>query len=243
MAAFFSRTDIAKRYREIGDYYDELYSSKENVWEEVAHRGAEFTRFMGGLVEALSPRHYLDVGCGEGFLLREASASKKFGTEISSTAIKVASRRAEAEFCRACAEELPYPDDCFDVVSSVGVTEHCVDDLAATAEAHRVLRPKGRYLVGLTLQGTTLSERIRIKADDFLYPRFRPIELVRWAITRFVRPDRKTRQAVIQPVMNFYTVEALQTLFDRGGFRIVDVITRRQRLELSAVFRIYVLEK
>ena len=241
IATFLSDSPVAVRYREIGDFYDGLYGSREHVWKDVASRGDEFTRFMAELVNTLSPRRYLDLGCGEGFLLGEVSASEKSGTEISRAAIRVAARRSDSEFCRACAEELPYPDDYFDVVTSVGVTEHCVDDLAATMEVNRVLRPGGRYLMGVTVEGKTLAERFRLKVEDYVYPRFRPIALSRWAMKKYVRPDPRAR--VIQPIMHRYTPEALLRQFDRAGFSVVNVVTRQQRQELIAAFRIYVLEK
>ena len=236
-----SESPIAVQYREIAQFYDQVYGSRTNVWEDVARRGAEFTRFLSSQVQALSPRRFLDVGCGEGFLLRSVSAGDKCGTEISSKAIDVASRSSLANLCQACAEELPYRSDYFDVVTSVGVTEHCIDDVAATSEAYRVLRPNGRYFMGVTLEGATWGERIRTKVEDFLYPHFRPVELVRWGIRKYVRPDPRGR--VIQPIMHRYTPEGLQEMFERAGFRIAEIITRRDRQELISAFRVYVLEK
>jgi SAM-dependent methyltransferase len=44
---------------------------------------------------------------------------------------------------------LPFPDDAFDLVTTLDVIEHIDDDVAALAELRRVLRPGGRLLVAV----------------------------------------------------------------------------------------------
>src|SRR2546427_627594 len=61
---------LAQRCREIGAYYDALYTSRTDVWREQGHTD-EFTRYIVDLVDAAGAGRYLDVGCGEGLFLAE----------------------------------------------------------------------------------------------------------------------------------------------------------------------------
>ena len=140
-------------------------------------------KFMARLVEEVRPRRYLDIGCGQGYLLSAVSAPEKFGTDISRRALETTGRRTDASLCIGIVEELPYLDGFFDVVSGIGVMEHMIDDMAATREINRVLRPGGRYIV-LLLTDRMLLERIRVKLGEFVFPRPRPRELLRWAWSR-----------------------------------------------------------
>ena len=67
---FFAASPIANRYREIGLFYDALYQDRENVWKELDGRGAEFTSYVASVVENFSPKRYLDIGCGQGYLYK-----------------------------------------------------------------------------------------------------------------------------------------------------------------------------
>jgi ubiquinone/menaquinone biosynthesis C-methylase UbiE len=149
-------------------------------------------------------------------------------------------------------EELPYPSGYFDVVTSMGAMEHFIDDLSAMREIHRVLRTGGRYIVEMFMR-TPLTERIRIKTSEFLYPRFRPRELARWALLRWHGPHEAGRPGaeappddVDQPVMNFYTPRSARRVFERAGFRLARLITKRTVPNAPLPghhYRIYVLEK
>lgn len=52
-----------------------------------------------------------------------------------------------AEFARADAEHLPFPDHAFDKIIATEVLEHVMDDGRAMRELHRVLRPGGEIAV------------------------------------------------------------------------------------------------
>ncbi len=89
----------------------------------------------------------LDVGCGTGANLEMlANYGEAEGVDVSDEAI---------EFCKAkglkankgLAEELPFRDESFDIVTALDVVEHLDDDIAGLREMHRVLKKGGRSLI------------------------------------------------------------------------------------------------
>ncbi|NQX10620.1 methyltransferase domain-containing protein [Microbacteriaceae bacterium VKM Ac-2855] len=92
----------------------------------------------------------LDVGCGSGEFLAElgelgACAS---GIEPAEAMRRIARARAPRADVRAgSAEDLPWPNGTFDVVTAVNSLELADDLEAAVVEAIRVLRPGGRLAV------------------------------------------------------------------------------------------------
>jgi ubiquinone/menaquinone biosynthesis C-methylase UbiE len=96
----------------------------------------------------------LEVGCGiatDGIQFVRRGA-RYTGVDASSTALELARRRFAAEnlsanLQRASATELPFSDECFDLVYSHGVIHHIDATKRAVQEFHRILRPGGAALV------------------------------------------------------------------------------------------------
>ncbi len=217
---------LACRCREIGAYYDTLYNARTDVWREQGH-SPEFTRYLVDLVEARGPGRYLDVGCGEGFLLSAARKMEAVGVDLSRQALLRARARATVAVALAAAERLPFADSAFDVVTSVGAMEHFLDDVVATAEVRRVLKVGGRYILALLVE-VTRTERLRVKAGEFLWPRPRPVRLARWLVSK-ARARVPVDQAggfPQQPVQNRYHPRRVRALFQRSGFRVARLVNR-----------------
>jgi len=153
----------------------------------------------------------LDVGCGVGTYVR---ALRRFspnvhGVDIDDEKVAVAGRTLP-NIRLASAENLPYPDDSFDVVLSHEVIEHVRDDRQAIGEAVRVLK-KGGHLI--------------VFAPNRLYPfethgaywhgtyHFGNIPLVNYL------PDRWRNRFC--PHVRAYTSDDLRRLLDGAPVRIV----------------------
>ena len=103
----------------------------------------------------------LEVGCGlgtDGAQFAEAGADYT-GVDLTEAAVELARKRFElfnlsGTFQTADAENLPFPDDSFDLVYSHGVLHHTPDTAKAIGEVHRVLRPGGRAMVMLYHSGS-----------------------------------------------------------------------------------------
>lgn len=90
----------------------------------------------------------LDAGCGAGGML---SVLGRFGTvsglDISPELIVLARGRGYEDVVEGVVEELPWPDESFDLVTLLDVLEHTADDLVTLEEMRRVVRPGGYLLV------------------------------------------------------------------------------------------------
>src|SRR5678815_2785152 len=90
----------------------------------------------------------LDVGCGTGAnLLMLSNYGDAEGVDVSEDALAFCRERGLKNVKLGAAEQLPYDDDTFDLVTALDVVEHLDDDLAGLSEMRRVLRPGGRVLL------------------------------------------------------------------------------------------------
>jgi SAM-dependent methyltransferase len=126
------------------EYYDRLREANESV--EFSAALHEYSSFAG--------RAVLDVGCGNGYVLsRYARAgARTTGVDLTQAAVELCRKRfaymaLPGEFRQANAEALPFPDNTFDCVTSMGVLHHTPNTRAAVAEVFRVLKPGGRLIV------------------------------------------------------------------------------------------------
>ena len=85
----------------------------------------------------------LDVGCGGGGLLRSLEDyDKLFGLESSFLGATITAKRTKAQVVRGTAQDLPFREASFDVLTSLDVIEH-LDDNKALKEFYRILANKG----------------------------------------------------------------------------------------------------
>ena len=125
-------------------------------WERAAqaYEGTFATatrQFIPGLLNAVgveAGHSVLDVACGPGFVTAAASERGATARGLDFSAAMLAVARAwhpGVTFDQGDAEALPYSDEAFDcVVSNFGI-HHVPTPLRALRQAHRVLRPGGRF--------------------------------------------------------------------------------------------------
>lgn len=105
------------------------------------------------IVDLLAPQpgeRLLDIGCGLGQVLELSAArgAQVFGIDSSPSMAERARRKVpEATIEVAPAEDIPFPDDSFDIVTAVATFHHWADRDAGLAEAIRVLAPGGRLFI------------------------------------------------------------------------------------------------
>ena len=112
----------------------------------------------------------LDCGCGTGNNLSLlAPYGTAVGFDLNAVGLRVGRRAGRRRLARASVDAVPYPDQCFDVVTSFDVLYALPDPVerAAVREMYRVLVPGGRLVVNVaamaSLRGahSVLSHEVR----------------------------------------------------------------------------------
>jgi 2-polyprenyl-3-methyl-5-hydroxy-6-metoxy-1,4-benzoquinol methylase len=138
---------------------------------------------LGAITEALERRlildllgdvrgkRVLDVGCGDGDLAVELARRGATVVGLDASPAMIAAARARAEraampvtFATGTAEALPFAPGSFDVVVAVTILCFVADGAPAFAEAARVLRPGGAFVVGELGRWSSWAALRRIRA-------------------------------------------------------------------------------
>ena len=136
------------------DEFARRYADKHQKMAE--DFGKEYARKLGA--RGFSEGKILDAGCGfGGTLIHLAKAfpnAQCVGIDMSDTLLDMARQKAEAGgvadraiFENADVQEIPYPDDSFDVVISTNVLHHVAEPVAMLHELERVLSPEGMLYI------------------------------------------------------------------------------------------------
>lgn len=183
------------------------------------HRGMppEFYERVLDVAGSLAGLRVLDVGCGDGVLLRAAAArwptAELWGvdfvcpdTPLSRRGIRIATADLRGN--------LPFRDRSMDVVISTETLEHLVDPDRCLQEMVRVLRPRGRLVI--TIPNAT---------------GYFPFHYLGWWI-----PTRTLRRKLLpyehpantqQPVDTLYEFHEILDLLRRNGLRVRRIVGYR----------------
>ena len=180
------------------EFFEEM-EERRYQGQAFIHSLAQFTRWQGKKV--------LEVGCGCGTdLLQFARAGAEvYGIDLSQHSVELTKRRLELyglrdEVTQGDSEDLPFPDNYFDLVYSWGVIHHAPHPSKVVAEIYRVLKPGGC-----------------IKA--MVYHRYSPVWLRQWlkhALLKgriFTSLSRVISEHVESPGTRAMTMKQIKALF------------------------------
>jgi SAM-dependent methyltransferase len=155
--------------------WDKLWSSRKRpyVYQNVVETAE---RCLAGV----TGKSILEVGCGRGATLLEFAkrGANVVGLDYSEQALAlcrsfegVSQRSGRSVFLKGDARELPFADDSFDLVYSIGLVEHFRDPGLLLAEQYRVLRPDGILFVQVPQKYTayTVIKKMVIQIGKWPY--------------------------------------------------------------------------
>lgn len=114
---------------------------------------APYARLVAERARAIAPSDILETAAGTGVVTQALSEAlpqaRIVATDLNPPMLEQAARRvgSAVRFQEADAQELPFPDDSFDLVVCQFGIMFFPDKVRANAEARRVLRGGGRYLL------------------------------------------------------------------------------------------------
>ena len=120
------------------NYYDEIAQGYEELYKE---EQLKKIRLIQEHLKVNSEDKLLDVGCGTG-LTTELWKCKRFGVDPSRKLLEKARQKDRIEYRQASAENIPYPDNFFDVVISITAIQNFNDIEKGLKEIKRVGKNK-----------------------------------------------------------------------------------------------------
>ncbi|MCA9354808.1 MAG: methyltransferase domain-containing protein [Candidatus Kaiserbacteria bacterium] len=185
--------------------------------------------------------HLLDVGCGTGNLLQliatEHPELDLSGVDFSPAMLKRAQNKVRALLREHDVNQgLPWPDESFEIVTSIHSLYALKDPAATLREIHRVLRKDGELIVVTPKQGYDNGLILKTHAGDhgpeeaWLHAHRSPereMELLTRAIDdaqvvaqmRYVAEHNRLIASTLQ--FHFFSTEQLEQLLTSVGFTIV----------------------
>lgn len=104
---------------------------------------------------AVPGQAHLDIGCGDGYFLKQSPCVTATGIDM---------RIGDAAV--APGAPLPFPDESFDLVTMLAVIEHVKDPQFVISEIARVLRPNGRLILTTPKKAAEWLIRLYVKDID-----------------------------------------------------------------------------
>ena len=188
-------TNRANEQQRIADWFDATYRRKGERYLRPLRAYYVFLE----LLQVTPDTRLLDIACGLGRLLEAAATYGVTGTgiDISPVAIEAAQQKLpDAKLVVGNAEQLPFADASFDVVTCLGSLERMMDRPRVLREMRRVASPDARFCL-LVRNSATLG--------------------FRWLTGSRDQRRRRGHQDA-DSLANW------QALFERTGFDIVDVL-------------------
>ena len=130
-------------------FYPLRFQHDETEWRAIARRAILHMswQYYGRTATVTVPR-ILDIGCGTGMtMVSFTSVGSVWGIDVSPLAVMFCKHRGLQNVFQGIAEELPFRNDSFDLITMADVLEHMPDDVGVLRELYRVCAPRGLLTV------------------------------------------------------------------------------------------------
>jgi ubiquinone/menaquinone biosynthesis C-methylase UbiE len=128
--------------------YWKLKHLSQSVFEN-AHYQYFYTTYFSLSNNYYGDKTILDIGCGPRGSLEWANMAKeRIGVDpLADKYLKMGAVRHKMTYIKAYVEQLPFPDNYFDVVCAFNSLDHIENISLAASEIRRVLKPGGLFLL------------------------------------------------------------------------------------------------
>jgi len=152
-----------------------LWGAQAKTWAELQEQTAlPLYQHVFDALNVSAQTRYLDVGCGSGLALAEAlrRGADVTGLDAADALLAIARRRVPGgDLRQGELEQLPFPDQSFDLVTGFNSFQYAASPLAALREAARVARRGGRVVVATwSPPGLTQASRLIAALKPLLPP-------------------------------------------------------------------------
>ncbi len=202
--------NIIKVFEENAREYDRWYDDNLSMYR---------AELLAVKKEILPDKTGLEVGVGSG---RFASLLNiPFGIDPAETMTELSQKKGIDAIC-GCAENLPFHPGAFDFVLFVTTLCFLVDPLIALHEARRVLKEKGRIIIGFIDKDSVIGKQYQKHKETnkfFKYANLLGVTEVSELLTNSGFHDFKFTQTLIRPMT--VTIEMPRTGYGKGSFIVV----------------------
>lgn len=188
------------------------YNCRYDIKGEKAWRPYEAYSVFLDYLKIESAKRLLDVGSGTGFLLKDADKRglETYGIDISENSVEIARNNSpNSKIFVSNGENLPFSDNYFDYITCVGVLEHFLDIFKGIREMKRVGKNSALFCIA-------------VPNSNFLY----------WKL----KSKKGTDQRNINE--NLYSLEEWKELFNREGFKILEIYKDKWFIKFQYLKRI-----
>lgn len=138
---------MVQKYHKDGTRFEKGFYLKRKMELQILQK-------MVKMAKPDSKKKIADIGCGEGFLIKEIPVGEKIiGIEISTTALRRAKKivgfKKNVFLIQGDAQKLPIPDNYFDIILCSEMLEHVPDTQIVLKEFNRILTKSGLLIVSI----------------------------------------------------------------------------------------------
>ncbi|MDD3461617.1 MAG: class I SAM-dependent methyltransferase [Mesotoga sp.] len=127
--------------------YEQLYLNEESHWWFIGTRNIIFD-FIAQNIKNKQNIKILDIGCGTGIVLKKLEKiGACYGIDISEEAILFCKKRKLKNVYKANAENLPFINESFDLITVLDVLEHIKNPQNVLNEINRILKNDGIAII------------------------------------------------------------------------------------------------
>ncbi len=211
----------------VENYEEQPYFAESNRWRVRC--------LLEKLAQTTSAERLLDLGCGTGLILDLAHDlfNELDGIDITEEMLVRVKSRPNVRTQIASAENIPFPDNTFDMVTAYGVLHHIADIGQVFHEVRRTLKPGGVFYVDESRSQHYLDSLLDLSSDcvmsdDVQREKQRLAADASEYETRYGIPAGVVKRAMVQNYSRHnLRYETLTALLKAAGFDSVEITYRR----------------